>query len=153
MSRQCLHHWSIHTRRRSSLEDSDLKTWLRSFLRILFLFAYVRSISSCGVSKSNNTYIYNTTLWDFSVEELHVVRVACLIICSREYLWQNNLYWLTKLVLGIQFCIAWYSLRIYLPLWRRFILKSPSKNISLSRLISCRCLLKHSKKFILFGSL
>ena len=71
-----------------------------------------------------------------SVEELHVVRVACLIICSREYLWQNNLYWLSKLVLGMRFCIACFSLRIYLPLWKRCILKSPSKNISLSRLMS-----------------
>ena len=69
-------------------------------------------------------------IWSISVEELHVVRVACLIICSREYLWQNNLYWLTKLVLGMWFCIAWFSLRIYLPLWQRFILKSPGVKIS-----------------------
>ena len=87
------------------------------------------------------------------MEELHVVRGACLIICSREYLWQNKLYWLTKLVLGMQFCIAWFSLRIYLPLWKRLILKSPSKNISLSRLMSSRCLLKHSKKLIQVGGL
>ena len=108
-----------------------------------------------------NTYIYNSTLRDFFPRIYKNVsyqrgRAACCTSCILNYLLQgisfaNNLYWLTKLVLVIRFCIACISLGIYLPLWRGFILKLPSKNISLSRLISSRCLSKHDKKLILFG--
>ena len=51
-------------------------------------------------------------MWSMNIEELHIVRISCLIICSREYLWQSNLYWLTKLVLGIRLCVVWFALRI-----------------------------------------
>ena len=83
-----------------------------------------------------NTNIYNTfcemfslecvRMWSISVEELHVIWVAC----SWQNVWHDNLYWLSKFVTGICLCKIWFYLEISLPLWRKFILKWPSKNIS-----------------------
>ena len=64
-------------------------------------------------------------MWSISVEKQHVVRVACLL----------SAHCYTKFVTGTRLCKIWFNLGINLPLWRKFILKSPSKNISLSNFI------------------
>lgn len=98
------------------------------FLRILPFFAYVCSILSEIPGQINqfmirNNYILNTTAWNLPL-------IFVKIICSVNNLWQNSLYWFNTLVLGIRLCVAWFSSRVYLPLWRRFASKSRRENIN-----------------------
>ena len=110
-----------------------------------------------------NTNIYNIFLWDLFPRICKNViyqcgRAACytscmLIISSWQNVWQDNLYWLSKFVIGIRVCKIWFYLEIFLSLWRKFILKLPSKNISLSNFISPMHFSKHSRNLIVFEGL
>ena len=110
-----------------------------------------------------NTNIYNNFLWDLFPRICKNVicqcgRAACytscmFIISSWQNVWQDNLYWLSKFVIGIRLCKIWFYLEIFLSLWRKFLLKLPSKNISLSNFISPMHFSKHFRNLMVFEGL